>query len=492
MVDGLEIVVREPGCPDRVQRLSEGVATVGRAEDCAVLLADAAISRRHARIVVRRDGAEIEDLGSGNGIYYRGSRVPSVAIESDDEVSLGPYTLLFRLIRSDRLSPAGFVASHGLGAPQARLEVVKGDGLSQAVYAADAHGLTIGRGEDQDIILSNATSSRRHARLRYAAGNWRILDEGSANGVFVNGARVLDAAVRDGDRIRIGDAEFRFMAGDPTTTDSKTQRALPGDWGKSESQPLVRADTAGRAAMTEETGEAPAKPAATFRRVVAWSAGAAASVAALAVLAGVLAGLAWLSVPNHSRGPAVPRFRLSAPMEVSAETLAGDALTEAAHRLRLRDGLGAMALSHEALRRSPGQDAAQRLAVAAAEQVVVSFLENRQGDLRPSDPPPQTLDGSADLPAAQRRASELRWDSAVWIYERVLATSTRPDERRLAQQGLAQARAQLARDISSEWRNGHLALDHGDATEAIQHFENVAAMNASHPSARLWLKKLPK
>jgi adenylate cyclase len=78
--------------------------------------------------------------------------------------------------------------------------------------AARTHGMTIGRAADQcDLVVAHGTVSRRHARLVLADDSLQIEDEGSTNGTSVNGhalTRRTRAAVRPGDRVRIGDIEF--------------------------------------------------------------------------------------------------------------------------------------------------------------------------------------------------------------------------------------------------------------------------------------------
>ena len=73
----VELVLRRPGYPERRMLLSPGVTQIGRAEDNDIVLSDVGVSRRHARIEVGEAGVRITDIGSGNGIFYRGSRFPS-------------------------------------------------------------------------------------------------------------------------------------------------------------------------------------------------------------------------------------------------------------------------------------------------------------------------------------------------------------------------------------------------------------------------------
>ena len=76
--------------------LADG-AVIGRAPGCDVRLADASISRRHARL--ERDGLDwrLVDLGSRNGVFQGGERVEQLVLIDFDEFSLGDVQLRFRL-----------------------------------------------------------------------------------------------------------------------------------------------------------------------------------------------------------------------------------------------------------------------------------------------------------------------------------------------------------------------------------------------------------
>jgi phosphoserine phosphatase RsbU/P len=82
------------GIPQRVAL--RGRTTIGRAEDSDVRLPDRSLSRRHAEILQRRDGCYLVDLGSTNGTYLNGARVPQEsALHDGDVITVGEVTIVY-------------------------------------------------------------------------------------------------------------------------------------------------------------------------------------------------------------------------------------------------------------------------------------------------------------------------------------------------------------------------------------------------------------
>ena len=72
----------------------------------------------------------------------------------------------------------------------------------------------IGRGADADLRLADTGVSRAHAELRLDAdGGVRVVDLGSTNGTVVNGQRVSEGNLADGDRLNIGATALVFRVG---------------------------------------------------------------------------------------------------------------------------------------------------------------------------------------------------------------------------------------------------------------------------------------
>lgn len=74
------------------------------------------------------------------------------------------------------------------------------------------HEVVVGRSSDLDMVLVEEMVSRKHAKLRLRGGRVDIEDLGSTNGTFVNGERINQANVGEGDRILIGSNILRVVA----------------------------------------------------------------------------------------------------------------------------------------------------------------------------------------------------------------------------------------------------------------------------------------
>jgi len=91
----------------------------------------------------------------------------------------------------------------------ASIEVIQGPDKGRTIPLRD-HEAMIGR-EGEALRLSDSTVSRRHARLSRQDGQWFIEDLGSANGTFVNSARISrPARLHVGDQIRCGQTLLVF------------------------------------------------------------------------------------------------------------------------------------------------------------------------------------------------------------------------------------------------------------------------------------------
>jgi signal transduction histidine kinase len=73
---------------------------------------------------------------------------------------------------------------------------------------------SLGRAADNSIVLEGSLISRRHGQLRRDGERFLISDLGSHNGIFVNGQKIQETALKDNDEIRIGNYVLVFREGE--------------------------------------------------------------------------------------------------------------------------------------------------------------------------------------------------------------------------------------------------------------------------------------
>lgn len=77
--------------------------------------------------------------------------------------------------------------------------------------------IQIGKSRQCDVVLPDESVSRVHVEIRRENDAYRIVDVGSTNGTFVEGAKVSDGFLRPGDVLKLGKVELRFVPrGSPT------------------------------------------------------------------------------------------------------------------------------------------------------------------------------------------------------------------------------------------------------------------------------------
>lgn len=84
-------------------------------------------------------------------------------------------------------------------------------GSGEQEYEVSKPEITIGRGQTNDIVLQDSRVSRSHARFEFdAQGGVTVVDQGSTNGVRVNGMKVEMSKIQPGDVIFIGGSQITF------------------------------------------------------------------------------------------------------------------------------------------------------------------------------------------------------------------------------------------------------------------------------------------
>jgi pSer/pThr/pTyr-binding forkhead associated (FHA) protein len=82
--------------------------------------------------------------------------------------------------------------------------IVKAPSGLEKAYPMRQVTLTIGRSDQCDISVKDSSMSGRHAEIKKSDGDIKIRDLGSANGIYLNGERIEEAELYDGDVLRLG------------------------------------------------------------------------------------------------------------------------------------------------------------------------------------------------------------------------------------------------------------------------------------------------
>jgi predicted component of type VI protein secretion system len=83
----------------------------------------------------------------------------------------------------------------------------------------------VGREPSCEILVTDGSVSRRHARLEKRGNTWWVVDQGSANGTYVNSLKVAEQALKNGQELRFGALAFRVdVHEDPEATISAPVR----------------------------------------------------------------------------------------------------------------------------------------------------------------------------------------------------------------------------------------------------------------------------
>jgi pSer/pThr/pTyr-binding forkhead associated (FHA) protein len=94
---------------------------------------------------------------------------------------------------------------------RAGLMVIKGPNPGEKFFISKPV-LTIGRNRDSDILLDDITVSRNHAVIEKTDGQFKLKDQESLNGTYLNGEIVENSVLSTGDRIQIGKYLFLFFS----------------------------------------------------------------------------------------------------------------------------------------------------------------------------------------------------------------------------------------------------------------------------------------
>src|SRR6266702_1571904 len=177
--------------------LDKPVINIGRHHANDIVIDEPVVSGYHAQIV--REGNQLvfihphpQHQKTTNGILYQGRAIPGTEqfrkpLERGDIIRIGDeHGSLVTLAYND-----------GTGAVQDIVPEIRPIPLGTPV-------ITLGRQENNMVVLNHPQVSGYHARLEQVQGGYRIVDLGSTNHVYVNAQQIREQLLKPGDEIRIG------------------------------------------------------------------------------------------------------------------------------------------------------------------------------------------------------------------------------------------------------------------------------------------------
>ena len=195
----------------------QGSYNIGRVDGNDVVLPSSSVSRTHARIFVANNKCYIDDLGSANGVQIDGNRIKErTEIHRGSQIRIGEYTLFLEYKDKAELNAGQDVLKTQIvSGEQSGYKIVRvGDKFGGEEFTLSETSNSIGRTEDNYIMLSHASISRNHAKIIFNGMVFKVIDLNSSNGTYVNNKKVPgggESILQNGDLIRFGDLSFVFV-----------------------------------------------------------------------------------------------------------------------------------------------------------------------------------------------------------------------------------------------------------------------------------------
>ncbi len=196
---------------------------VGSSRAADLILHDSLVSRRHLVVEVAGDQWIIRDI-SLNGTWLDNRKVRRIEVRENLTLRLGrrdgteisvalegaprdPHHELTTIVPPVYvMPPVPPLPIPGETGPQA----AGGGDARRRIHPLRFGRISLGRSQDNDLVIGDLLASRSHAEILVGAGGVEIVDLSSANGTFLNGTRITRAVVAQRDVIAIGHHLFQL------------------------------------------------------------------------------------------------------------------------------------------------------------------------------------------------------------------------------------------------------------------------------------------
>jgi len=209
---------------------------VGREDGADVVIDNPSVSRRHAEIRLGDNGWEVQDLGSSNGTFIRGTKIQGAEVLAlGDEIGFGKFSIVFgKALGEGEHPPQAAAAAKPKPPTMARTEGTmhinphevrellkesdrkkrahfnwESGGRSGTHYLSDMPAVLIGTDELCDIQVPKAP--KHHILLVHGATGSDVRYLGAFGSMKVRGRATRRAKLRNGDVVECGGVTLTFM-----------------------------------------------------------------------------------------------------------------------------------------------------------------------------------------------------------------------------------------------------------------------------------------
>lgn len=201
----------------------QGQHKIGRAVDCDIVVDNLGVSRHHCSIVQDGDAWVVVDGGSNNGTFVNGSKINRHTLQHNDRVVLGKHSLVYDAhgkadgnATGDRKASAGMGGEMTMFVDQAqlakmarpdantrRMAMVLNQGGRDVVVPLVKEETTLGKGPGADLPARGFLVKPIQAKVIKSGTGHRLVGLGGLRAVRVNGQKIGDHQLKQGDVINI-------------------------------------------------------------------------------------------------------------------------------------------------------------------------------------------------------------------------------------------------------------------------------------------------
>lgn len=206
--------------PQEFVLLEGGTASIGRAPENDICIAERHVSRQHAVIAFRDGVFVITDLGSANKTFVNDHELTApFPLAHGDVIRLYVPTINFSAFvtpeEEQMARTTGHISIPPVHNQPPSLRVTASPSEEGAEFVLTRDLTTIGRATTDstwDISLRDPAVSRPHCRIQKKGDEWLIVDLGGVNKTFLNQEQVTGTprSLKDGDVLLVGHTTLLF------------------------------------------------------------------------------------------------------------------------------------------------------------------------------------------------------------------------------------------------------------------------------------------